>query len=79
MERPAGSLRGCSPNGVLFSVVCRAYSPGRILSCRPRRYPCESYMTLSVAVIGLAPACGAPFGTMTKSALPSRSSQSEGW
>jgi len=36
-------------------------------------------MTLSIAVIDLAPACGAPFGTIAKPALPSRSSQSEGW
>jgi hypothetical protein len=36
-------------------------------------------MTLSVAVIDLAPACGVPFGTTARSALPSRSSQSEGW
>jgi hypothetical protein len=36
-------------------------------------------MTLSVAVIDLAPACGAPFGTTAKSASPGRSSQREGW
>jgi hypothetical protein len=36
-------------------------------------------MTLSVAVIDLAPACGAPFGTPAKSASPSPSSQREGW
>jgi hypothetical protein len=36
-------------------------------------------MTLSVAVIDLAPACGAPFGITAKSASPSPSSQSEGW
>jgi hypothetical protein len=36
-------------------------------------------MILSVAVINLTPACGAPFGTTAKSASPSQSSQSEGW
>jgi hypothetical protein len=45
----------------------------------PAKRAINADMTLSVAVIDLAPACRAPFGAMAKSALPSRSSQSEGW
>jgi len=71
---------------IFFRMICADISGGPQF-CTPANAVDENAaekaidadMTLSVAVIDLAPACGAPFGTMAKPALPSRSSQSEGW